>query len=1279
MSEQARNVDSLAGLVTCQPGYGILLRAFDLVLAVAVLAVAWLLRPADLLADGWVLLVLAAAHSATNIFTGHLSVRTIQSFTAIIPLATVLALGYAASVITVLVGTLLVAAFHRVHRQRTARPGAPYPTQMILVCTGDYGAALGATYGLYRLLGGSIAWDALTATDILLLGVLMGVYVLALQITFLLRVLLVHDSTLARVTPRQMGQTMLARVVPLPLAVVIALAHDRVEQPGSFLLVIAGITGGIWLLQFALRTRLVFERRLHALASLNRIGHAITANLSLDDLFETLYDHVQTLFDFTTLTIAFYDSRRDDISFPFVMVHDQPQHCPPHTSGYSATAHIINTRQPLLLQDDVERRLSAMGIAPPDSVPACYVGVPLVVHDDVIGVVTLQHDTRPYAFSGEDVDLLATIAAQTAVAIRNARLFQETEAASTNLHALVQSSRLFTSSLNLQTVARMIVQHLRDASPAAAVSLYEWRTEQGDLDLLAHVPDDTMSATWAGRLLREQRVGLRRAITQGHALTLSLDARPLLVIPLLVQHKALGLAVLWGLRGDALPARQRSLIEGLVNQAANALQNARTYSQADASLHDRLIKLSAIEVLARNMSATLDMKSIINDVLAAAMSTMDVALGGCALAAEDDTFAVVAHQDSHGTPFSAPFTGQISSQGVIGRVLRTHRSVIVADTLADPDYISLVDGMRSELCVPIMREGRPIGVLNFEDYRVNAFNASHVQFVQTLAEHAAIAIENARLLNDGQRQIAALMALRALSLKLLAALDLAAVSAAVVEHAQTITHAEDIRLYWCSNADDTLQLAAQRGAARPNDLPIVRRVARTRQPYYAVAAEDLPSYRSFIPQPGFESLVCVPIARGEHLLGVLALVVTDTDYYTQIELQALDVLANQAAVAVDNTRLYEEVRAGRDLLQATLDSTYEGMMLLDSRSRLLRANAAAERMLGHTLEAYLGHSFVRWVHAMGRQQVHALTGYTLDQLRAYMADVRANPDQPTHRQFAQRRGDDVYYIDETGMPVLDDEGRTAGWLLVWRDITEERQLDDLRRELSSMIVHDLRSPLTSILSSLTMFKDLLAEEETDLALFDDVIDISLNSTHSMLNLVQSLLDVARLEQNRVALDCEPLILNDSVIVAMVSALSLALNADIELRSLIPGDLPPVWIDDDKIQRVLVNLLDNALRHTPVGGAIRVEAAPRPAEDMVMVCVVDTGPGIPPEARTRIFEKFTQLEQQALRGHKGTGLGLTFCKLVVEAHGGQIWIEEGPEGGAAFCFTLPVATSDLSEI
>jgi signal transduction histidine kinase len=166
--------------------------------------------------------------------------------------------------------------------------------------------------------------------------------------------------------------------------------------------------------------------------------------------------------------------------------------------------------------------------------------------------------------------------------------------------------------------------------------------------------------------------------------------------------------------------------------------------------------------------------------------------------------------------------------------------------------------------------------------------------------------------------------------------------------------------------------------------------------------------------------------------------------------------------------------------------------------------------------------------------------------------------------------------------------------------------------------------------------------------------------------------VARLEQNSLALECESVALDDCVDYALKSVFSQALTANIKLTADIPEGLPPVWIDDEKIRRVLVNLLDNAVRHTPQHGQVHLSARGDAATRTVEVRVDDSGPGIPVEARARVFDKFMQLDQRALRGHKGTGLGLTFCKLAVEAHGGQIWVAQSAAGGASFCFTVPTA-------
>ncbi len=434
-----------------------------------------------------------------------------------------------------------------------------------------------------------------------------------------------------------------------------------------------------------------------------------------------------------------------------------------------------------------------------------------------------------------------------------------------------------------------------------------------------------------------------------------------------------------------------------------------------------------------------------------------------------------------------------------------------------------------------------------------------------------------------------------------------------------------------------------------------------------------------IPLDPSYQLFAVPLLDSDALapIGVLVLRMQPQKVFAEHEHRLLEGIVFQAALALDNARLYQQVRAGREQLQAILDSTHEAIFLLDVRGRLWRFNPLAEALLGQNLTPYLGQSFLHWVHEVGREHLERRTGLTLQGIRTYIRAVRDYPAQMRQRRFAQLGMGEARatrYIDETGSPVLDPQGKLVGWLIVWRDSTEERNLERMRQELSSMIVHDLRNPINSITSSLSMLHDLIHEDENDKALLLEVVSIAHSSADYMFNLVQSILDVSRLEENSLVLECESMALADCIDYAAQSIYSQTVAAKIHLTTDVSGDLPPVWIDDEKIRRVMVNLLDNAVRHTPQGGAVHVTVCFDAERDKVLTCIADTGPGIPVEARSRIFDKFFQLDQQAVHGHKGTGLGLTFCKLAIEAHGGDIWVEDANTGGALFCFTLPLAPS-----
>ncbi|HOD05248.1 MAG TPA: ATP-binding protein, partial [Anaerolineaceae bacterium] len=237
--------------------------------------------------------------------------------------------------------------------------------------------------------------------------------------------------------------------------------------------------------------------------------------------------------------------------------------------------------------------------------------------------------------------------------------------------------------------------------------------------------------------------------------------------------------------------------------------------------------------------------------------------------------------------------------------------------------------------------------------------------------------------------------------------------------------------------------------------------------------------------------------------------------------------------------------------------------------------------------------------------------------------------------------------------------------------TENQQLQELQRvraETSDLVVHDLRNPLNTIYLSLCTLELVLPP--ADLEANQELIDISKSAAERMKRLVNSLLDISRLEGNQDVLQ-RAVVRLPALVENIAAQMRVTYKAGrVELRVELPADLPPVLIDEEKIGRVLANLLDNAIKYTPPEGHVTISA--RRQNGQVAVMVTDTGSGIPAGERERVFERFAQVPGEGQK-RRGFGLGLTFCRLTVEAHGGTIHVEAGPNDvGSRFVFTVPAA-------
>lgn len=249
-------------------------------------------------------------------------------------------------------------------------------------------------------------------------------------------------------------------------------------------------------------------------------------------------------------------------------------------------------------------------------------------------------------------------------------------------------------------------------------------------------------------------------------------------------------------------------------------------------------------------------------------------------------------------------------------------------------------------------------------------------------------------------------------------------------------------------------------------------------------------------------------------------------------------------------------------------------------------------------------------------------------------------------------------------------GREGTWQWIYHDISSRVELEAMRQDLIAMLIHDLQSPLGNVISTLELLRfqfESTSDRETSLML----LEIASRSSDHLQRLIASLLDISRLEAG------QPV--GNQTLTSVQKLVDDAYEIEepnfkrrgVALERIIAEDVPPVFVEESMISRVLLNLFDNGLKVSQDGQAIRIESE---SEDgMVRISVSDQGIGVPKEYREVIFEKFQRIKSESAT--KGLGLGLAFCKLAVEAHGGRIWVDDARDGGARFNLTLPVAIPD----
>jgi PAS domain S-box-containing protein len=398
---------------------------------------------------------------------------------------------------------------------------------------------------------------------------------------------------------------------------------------------------------------------------------------------------------------------------------------------------------------------------------------------------------------------------------------------------------------------------------------------------------------------------------------------------------------------------------------------------------------------------------------------------------------------------------------------------------------------------------------------------------------------------------------------------------------------------------------------------------------------------------GLASYICAPLVARDRTLGTLTLVAETGRQFDAQDLEVAEELARRCAAAVDNARLYREVER-RARAARVLETIADGVVLLDRDGVVLLWNRAAAEITG-----------LRAEQIVGRRAEEALPGYaqTVDRV----------PVDGTPETVPVEIGERELWLSFTG--VRFDEGV----VYAFRDLTEERAVEQLKSDFVATVSHELRTPLAAIYGAAVTLgrEDLQLEEQ----MRSRLLGVIGEESERLAQIVNDVLLASHLDSGQLHLAIEAC---DGVELArsVIAAAEAHAPDGITLKLKAPKQAPPVAADPQQLRQVFVNLVENAIKYSPEGGPVTMTV--EELERAVRFRVTDEGLGIPVGERRRVFEKFYRLDPNMTKGIGGTGLGLYICRELVRRLGGRIWVESNNGKGSAFNVEIPIAESALQQ-
>ncbi|MEJ5311034.1 MAG: GAF domain-containing sensor histidine kinase [Anaerolineae bacterium] len=588
---------------------------------------------------------------------------------------------------------------------------------------------------------------------------------------------------------------------------------------------------------------------------------------------------------------------------------------------------------------------------------------------------------------------------------------------------------------------------------------------------------------------------------------------------------------------------------------------------------------------------------------------------------------------------------------------------------------------QSHVNLPLIVEGKAVGVMRLSTLNKQALSLEVTQLLVTIADQLALTLQRGQLADQMREQLQIMHRLYEITTAFLSQssshgtifLLLRAlhdnISGAIGTAFYRVENGQWVRSQVYASGDNLFKAHWTEGPVWEGEASFLEASRQERMQLLTEARRDeFPTLWEHVAAVRAKQVLYLPLfASRDDRAGIVAVLMAEENALDENETILAWAIVQQGIAALVRINLYEATQKSESLMRAILESSRDGIILVgfDTGQPTIRyLNGPTLRMLalpGDTthwesralpemIEAAAANApkLAEWLtEAAGQVQKAVDIENTVEETTAESRYVPVFETASGLTLLVQRW--DVYA----------EQNQSLGALFLFRDVTEVKALERMREDLLNMLVHDMRNPLSAAQHALHLLQDPEMQDVTD-----GLINIAITSTERLTKLVETILEISRLESGRFELQQQALILADHVAEIVKNTFASADNIQIEVD--VPYTLPFLWVDASAITRVFENLFSNARKFVPKqAGRIRVAAIQE--GKWVQVEVYNNGPHIPPETQKLLFTKFVAGQYQG----RGYGLGLAFCRLVVEAHGGKIWIRNQPEGGVSFYFTLPI--------